>query len=66
LVTICRDPKQVSEFKKSIDKMDFNDLQIGNKRLTFETTTDEDGNIIYKPGDKKHNQTIDIKNAVKK
>jgi hypothetical protein len=46
--------------------MDFNDLQIGNKRLTFETTTDEDGNIIYKPGDKKHNQTIDIKNAVKK
>ena len=66
LVTICRDPKQVSEFKKSIDKMDFNDLQIGNKRLTFETATDEDGNIIYKPGDKKHNQTIDIKNAVKK
>lgn len=66
LVTICRDPKQVAEFKKSLDKMDFNDLQIGNKRLTFETTTDEDGNIIYKPGDKKHNQTIDIKNAVKK
>ena len=66
LVNICRDPKQISEFRRTLDKMDFDGLQIGNKRLTFETETDEDNNIIYKPGDKKNNQTIDIKKAVNK
>lgn len=66
LVAMCRDKDQIKEFLHTLDKMDFDELQIGNKRLSFNTTTDEDGNVLFLPGDKNNNQTTDIKNAVKK
>lgn len=66
LVAMCRDKDQIHEFLKSVDKMDFHDLQIGNKNLTFDTEVDEDGHVNFKPGDKKNNQVLDIKKAIRK
>ena len=66
LVAMCRDKDQIYEFLKSVDKMDFHDLQIGNKNLTFDTEIDEDGHVNFKPGDKKNNQILDIKKAIRK